>query len=315
MVTVWCVFLKKDAKNNLVKKGRAVKVGVAHGVKVDSLAKALFPKYDHEALGEVDIYLSRDYPSDEKNNDNQWTEVPGSELLQASQDDELVAREEPVKKIVYGILNKHSGDHEQSRPAKRRKIRDSRKDTKIQSHKCIDLHTCELKILTVADPDTAVSDTVRYFGRPGLSDIFAQLLDNRQNQANFNIEFIGAPGTGTSNLVWAAAEYLATNMAVDVLWVSRRSLAEDWTVIQFRQEGVFSFEDVPLKLSDVLKFPEFADTTVLIIDAPISIEDETERQQGASAYAWARQNRVSWEQNWLQASDSCVVARSINRQS
>ena len=105
MVTVWCVFLKKDAKNNLVKKGRAVEVGVAHGVKVDSLAKALFPKYDHEALGEVDIYLSRDYPSDEKNNDNQWTEVPGSELLQASQDDELVAREEPVKKIVYGILN------------------------------------------------------------------------------------------------------------------------------------------------------------------------------------------------------------------
>ena len=65
MVRVWCVFLKEDAKNNLVKKGRAVVVPVEHGDNVDSLAKALFPNYDHEALGEVYIYLPSDNPSDD----------------------------------------------------------------------------------------------------------------------------------------------------------------------------------------------------------------------------------------------------------
>ena len=280
------ILQRKDETNNLVYDGRAVNFDVKQGVNVDSLGKALFPKYDHWALGQVDIYISCDDQSDENSKGNQWKEVPGSELLLSSQDGERAGAggEDPVKKVVYGILD-HSGDHDQSRPTKRRKIRDASENTEVQSYQCTDLDTCGLKILTLTDADAA--DTVRYFGRNGMADVFAQLVDSRESQTNFNVEFIGAPGTGKSNLVWAAAEHLAANKGEDVLWVSRRSQSEDWTVIQFKKEGFFSFTDVPKKLSDILKSPDFADTSVLIISAPISIEDESQREQGAAAYAWA----------------------------
>ena len=96
-------------------------------------------------------------------------------------------------------------------PTKRRKIRDASTDTKVESHKCIDLTVNKFKILT-----PSASDSVRYYGREGMQELFDQLVDSREGAEDFNIEFIGAPGTGKSNLAWAMAEHLGTTE--DVIW-------------------------------------------------------------------------------------------------
>ena len=60
-------------------------------------------------------------------------------------------------------------------PTKRRKIRDTNKDAKVESHKCINLTVNKFKILT-----PTASDSVRYYGREGMQELFDQLVDSRE---------------------------------------------------------------------------------------------------------------------------------------
>jgi DNA replication protein DnaC len=112
-------------------------------------------------------------------------------------------------------------EEQQERPKKRFKIRDARENTKVEASKCVDLNVgVGGGALTILTP--AISRTVRYYGRTGTEDLFKKIADPRVNEENFNVEFIGAPGTGKSNLVWAVAEYLGTSKGLNVVWVSRR---------------------------------------------------------------------------------------------
>jgi len=168
----------------------------------------------------------------------------------------------------------------EGRPMKRRKIRDTNKDAKVESLKCIDLTVNKFKILTPND-----SDSVRYYGREGMQELFDQLVDSREGVEDFNIEFIGAPGTGKSNLAWAVAEHLGTTE--DVIWVGRRSNSHRWEVFQFRDGNVYGFDDLPKQLSDILELDAFDNSEVLIVDAPIDVSDAAQFNQGPAAYSWA----------------------------
>jgi hypothetical protein len=165
-------------------------------------------------------------------------------------------------------------------PTKRRKIRDTNKDAKVESHKCINLTVNKFKILT-----PSASDNVRYYGREGTEELFNELADSREKLEDFNIEFIGAPGTGKSNLAWAVGEHLGTTG--DVIWAGRRSNSHDWTVFQFKGGDVYGLDDLPKALSDILKLDAFKHSDVLIVDAPIDVTDAAQANQGPAAYGWA----------------------------
>jgi adenylate kinase family enzyme len=162
--------------------------------------------------------------------------------------------------------------------AKRTKLRDTRDDSKVKENKCVDLDVDHLKILT-----PGITGNVRYFGRIGTAELFIELADLRKGEVAFNIKFVGAPGTGKSNLVWAVAEHLASQ-GKSVVWASRRSKAEAWTVRQFDGKCLNKCWDLPSTLGKILKLEAFSNTTVLILDSPLSVSDGDDGIQG---YEWA----------------------------
>lgn len=152
----------------------------------------------------------------------------------------------------------------------------------MESHKCIDLTVNKFKILS-----PTASDKVRYYGREGIEELFEYLVDSREGIENFNTEFIGAPGTGKSNLVWAVAEHLGTAKGMDVIWAGRRSNADRWEVFQFKDGIVYGFENLPEGLSVILQLGSLRNSNVLIVDAPIDVSDAGQLNQGPAAYRWA----------------------------
>lgn len=155
----------------------------------------------------------------------------------------------------------------------------------MESHKCIELTVNKFKILT-----PTASDNVRYYGREGIEELFAYLADTREGVENFNIEFIGAPGTGKSNLAWAVVEYLGSTKEMDVIWAGRRSNADCWDVCQFKDGIVYRFEELPDNLEHILRLRALKDSNVLIVDAPIDVLDGGQFHQGPAAYRWASTN-------------------------
>jgi hypothetical protein len=164
-------------------------------------------------------------------------------------------------------------------PTKRRKIRDTNKDAKVESHKCINLTVNKFNILT-----PSASDNVCYYGRKG-TELFIKLVDSHEGLEDFNIEFIGALGTGKSNLAWAIGEHLGT--MEDVIWAGPQSNSHDWTVFQFKGGSVYGFDDLSKKLLDILKLDAFKHSDLLIVDAPIDVADAAQANQGPTAYGWA----------------------------
>ena len=158
----------------------------------------------------------------------------------------------------------------------------------MESHKCIKLTVNKFKILT-----PTASDSVRYYGREGMQELFDQLVDSREGLEDFNFEFIGAPGTGKSNLAWAVAEHLGATQ--DVIWAGRRSNSDSWEVFQFKGGIVYGFDDLPKQLSDILELDVFENSEVLIVDAPIDVSDAAQSNQGPAAYSWA--SNVAYHQS------------------
>ena len=86
-------------------------------------------------------------------------------------------------------------------------------------------------------PSPLAVKTVKYFGRPGLKDLFEKLIDDQTGKRLFNISLIVPPDIGKSDLVFAAAEHIAYTKKKSVLWVGCRVEREE------REVKLFSASD------------------------------------------------------------------------
>jgi hypothetical protein len=152
-------------------------------------------------------------------------------------------------------------------PLKKRKIRDTRTDTRVTQDGCIDLAIGNLPILTPTQ-----NDTVRYYGRLGLDKLFDRLVrDPPKNDYFRNLALVGHPGAGKRNLVWAVADYLASSSARTVLWVSHRVSGQDWEVRLFEPGrngavgSLFEVTNCPTLLSEILSLEIFEHVDVLML--------------------------------------------------
>ena len=162
-----------------------------------------------------------------------------------------------------------------------KKIRNIFADSKLKTGSFLDLTVEEDSILTPIS-----TNTVRYYGRDGLSDVFDILADNQETEQRYNLALVGPPGVGKSNLVWAVADHLAGKKGKSALWVSHRVFGEKWTVRRFiPDKGVFGITGCPLLLSDILEL-DVANVDVLILDAPTNADDNTSID-GIAAFEWA----------------------------
>ena len=175
-------------------------------------------------------------------------------------------------------------------PPKKIKIRDTRADTKIIENSCINLAVDKLLILTPTK-----QETVRYYCRLGMDEVFNKLVsDPPENELTFNLSLVGHPGAGKSNLVWAVADYLASESKKTVLKISRRFSKNPWEVKLFEpgdENGnagrVSTLTGCPKNLSDILKMDMVKDVQVLILDAPIKENDSASGEEGTAAFLWA----------------------------
>eukprot|EP00978_Attheya_sp_CCMP212_P009596 scaffold22759_cov54-Attheya_sp.AAC.5 len=182
-------------------------------------------------------------------------------------------------------------------PTKKRKIRDVCASTRVQRGKFVDLVVGKMRILTPAD-----KDTVRYYGREGIDEIFTELIGDDSSSSKdvksyndkfYNISLIGAPGSGKSKLVWAAAEYLASTSKKRVMWVGRCSVNSEWTVRLFEPSttegeagGVYELINCPDTVKDILML-EIADIVdILIVDAFTNAGDSASGGAGGAAFDW-----------------------------
>lgn len=166
-------------------------------------------------------------------------------------------------------------------PPKRRRVGDTSKDTEVKQGRTVVLPVERLKILT---PDRA-SENVHYYGRQGMEKLFKELADPQSGKkTNYNIEFIGAPGSGKRNLAWAVAHHIARNKSEKVVWMSRRSRQETWMVYQLEGDSFYDCTDylATNNLKDMFEKEAFSESTVLIIDGPWSVDAD-----GVAPYAWA----------------------------
>lgn len=170
-----------------------------------------------------------------------------------------------------------------------KKIRNTLADSKLKTGSFLDLTVEEDSILTPIS-----TNTVRYYGRDGLSDVFDILADNQETEQRYNLALVGPPGVGKSNLVWAVADHLAGKKGKSALWVSHRVFGEKWTVRRFiPDKGVFGITGCPLLLSDILEL-DVANVDVLILDAPTNADDNTSID-GIAAFEWATKDSTRIE--------------------
>ena len=258
---------------------------------VEDLKEALFPTYSARSRAQIKMYVSssvtENADTEVANNDSEpWQEIKPRDVLR---DDEA---------LRYGYVDLNAPEQQQQLqqhdprvmepPTKKQKLRDAQNDAKVEAHKCTNLNVFGFTVL----PPTK-SRVVRYYGREDMQEIFATLVDSHNGKVNYNLELIGAPGAGKSNLVWAAAEHLGTETTGDnVLWASRRYKGEKWNVIQFLEGAVYEYSDLPKTLDEILKLKDFSETTVLILDSPLSISDMTDTDNVHAAYAWTGRTGV-----------------------
>jgi len=59
-------------------------------------------------------------------------------------------------------------------------------------------------------------------GRPGVQEVFQELVDDQTGKQHYSISLVGGPSMGKRSLVATAAEYIAFKKKKKFLWVSRR---------------------------------------------------------------------------------------------
>ncbi|KAG7340286.1 hypothetical protein IV203_023829 [Nitzschia inconspicua] len=167
----------------------------------------------------------------------------------------------------------------------RKKIR-TLHDSEITADMAVTLSIDSEKIL---NPRQVKS--IKYFGRPGLQELFKELVDDQTGKQFFNISLVGPPGIGKSNLVYAAAEYIAFKKKKNVLWVGHRIAQEKLVVRLFSADiqaagNLFEYKTNELSVRKIMQLPTFEDVEVLILDAPTQANNETGRA-GTEAFEWA----------------------------
>ena len=165
------------------------------------------------------------------------------------------------------------------------------KDTKIAVDKTTSLSIDSDKMLNPLGVKT-----VHYFGRAGIPELFEILVHDQSGKHFFNISLVGPPGSGKSNLVFAAAEYIASTQGKRVLWVGRRFHDQSWKVKLFcpkpkdeQTKGagdLLEQDESTLSLEEMLKLPMAKDVQVLVVDAPTQANTQT-GAVGAAAFRWA----------------------------
>ena len=134
--------------------------------------------------------------------------------------------------------------------------------------------------------------TVYYFARDGMPELFNDIMSDQKGEKHHNIAVIGSPGSGKSNLVYAAAESLAYKGKTAVLWVGRRYRDKPWKVRFFwpskgeRSACLEEPENESTDIKEILKLEKARQIEVLILDAPTRSDDESV-YDGAAAFAWA----------------------------
>ena len=92
----------------------------------------------------------------------------------------------------------------------------------------------------------------QYYCRKGVKEIYDTLISNQDKEEFHNISLTGAPESGKSCLVTAAAEHIASNGEV-VLWAARREHRANWSVRVFVNGTVYSLNQYTACLEEVLQ--------------------------------------------------------------
>lgn len=134
--------------------------------------------------------------------------------------------------------------------------------------------------------------TVYYFARDGMPKLFDDITGDQKGQKHYNIAVIGSPGSGKSNIVYAAAESLAYKRKTPVLWLGRRLRNKRWQVRFFwpsageKSACLEELENKSKDIEEILRLEKAQQVEVLILDAPTRSDDESS-YDGAAAFAWA----------------------------
>lgn len=161
-------------------------------------------------------------------------------------------------------------------------------DSKIVQKKVANLSVHKLEILTPKK-----LETVHYYCRDGISELFDELVKPKMGESKFNVSLIGHPGTGKSNLVWAVEHYLVAKTEATVLWASRHDAAETWQLRLFERDTdenprIYQLENAPKELRDILEEPVLEHLQVLILDAPTRTKStHPPSDDGVAAFEWA----------------------------
>jgi len=140
-------------------------------------------------------------------------------------------------------------------------------------------------------------ETVLYFKRSGLGDLFQRLVNPVDENGDYeNIFLIGNPGSGKSNLLWWVAHHLANTKKQTVLWLGRRLTSGNFTVRLFEvdetsgQSSIVEIHNAPSTVKDIMSLQIMSKVNVVILDALTTVKSHTEAV-GEQALAWALEDR------------------------
>ncbi|MEO0910403.1 MAG: hypothetical protein AAFX96_08735, partial [Pseudomonadota bacterium] len=140
-------------------------------------------------------------------------------------------------------------------------------------------------------------ETVLYFKRSGLGDLFQRLVNPVDENGDYeNISLIGNPGSGKSNLLWWVAHHLANTKKQTVLWLGRRLTSGNFTVRLFEvdetsgQSSIVEIHNAPSTVKDIMSLQIMSKVNVVILDALTTVKSHTEAV-GEQALAWALEDR------------------------
>ncbi|KAG7372884.1 hypothetical protein IV203_033608 [Nitzschia inconspicua] len=263
-----------------LREGRDWNVASLSELVKDKLKKEL----DHAGLTEIFVY-----PPDTEPPFSDQTAIRGDKIVEELIDE--FGNKNPPLSIGYDhplivvAPDPKQADASRDGQPPRKKIR-TLQNSEITADMAVTLSIDSEKIL---NPRQVKS--IKYFCRPGLQELFEELVDDQTGKQFFNISLVGPPGIGKSNLVYAAAEYIAFKKKKNVLWVGRRIPQEKLVVKLFSADiqaagNLFEYKTNESSVGKIMQLPTFEDVEVLILDAPTQASNKT-AQAGTDAFEWA----------------------------